>query len=95
MPTATVARNLIGTGQFPDSVLKSIVEASCENISKAVGAGCLIALGSDAGAVGVPHGQGALDEYACFATAVPNAALRDAALAQGEAFIRETFKRRR
>ena len=93
VPTATVARNLIGTDQFPDSVLKSIVETSYENISKAVEAGCLVALGSDAGAVGVPHGQGALDEYACFAMAVSDTMSRDAALTRGETFVRDTFKR--
>ena len=93
VPTATVARNLIGNGAFPDDVLKRIVETSYENISNAVDAGCLIALGSDAGAVGVPHGQGVLDEYACFASAVPDQARRDEALARGEAFVRATFRR--
>jgi hypothetical protein len=42
---------------------------------------------------GFPHGQGAIDEYDCFADAVPDATRRDAALAAGEAFISETFRR--
>ena len=93
VPTATVAPNLVGSGLFPDGVLKRIVETSYENIAKAVNAGCLVALGSDAGAVGVPHGQGILDEYARFAAAVPNREHLDEALARGEAFIRATFNR--
>ena len=93
VPTATVARNLIGRSAFDKAVLARIWEASCNAIAAAVEAGCLVACGSDAGAVGVPHGQGALDEYACFAAAIPDAPRRDAALASGEAFIRETFRR--
>ena len=93
VPTATVARNLIGASQFPDAVLERIVEASCQAIAKAVDAGCIVALGSDAGAVGVPHGQGAADEYACFERAIPDTHRRDALLLQGETFIRETFRR--
>ena len=58
-----------------------------------IDAGCLVALGSDAGAVGVPHGQGILDEYACFAAAMPNRERLDEALERGEAFIRATFNR--
>lgn len=94
VPTATVARNLIGRGLFDESVLQRIWEASCQVIAKAVAAGCPIALGSDAGAVGVPHAQGAQDEYACFEAAVPDKAARNAALERGEAFIRATFAKR-
>ena len=93
VPTATVARNLIGSGLFDDEVLARIADASLGAIAAAVEAGCLVAIGSDAGAVGVTHGQGACDEYACFADAVADRALLDARLTQGEAFIRTTFKR--
>ena len=94
VPTATVARNLIGSGLFDDEVLARIADASLGAIAAAVEAGCLVAIGSDAGAVGVTHGQGACDEYTCFADAVADHALLDARLAQGEAFIRKTFKRK-
>ena len=94
VPTATVARNLIGSGLFDDEVLARIADASLGAIAAAVEVGCLVAIGSDAGAVGVTHGQGACDEYACFADAVADHALLDARLAQGEAFIRKTFKRK-
>lgn len=94
VPTATVARNLIGSGMFDDDVLARIADASLGAIAAAVEAGCLVAVGSDAGAVGVLHGQGACDEYACFADAVADQELLDARLAEGEAFIRETFRRK-
>ncbi|MBO4365923.1 MAG: amidohydrolase family protein [Eggerthellaceae bacterium] len=93
VPTATVARNLTGRGLFDEETLTRIWEASCRAIAVAVEAGCIVALGSDAGAVGVPHGKGTCDEYDCFAAAVPDAVLRDARLFEGEAFIRKTFCR--
>ena len=93
VPTATVARNLIGAGLFDDKVLTRIWEASAHVIRKAAHAGCLVALGSDAGAVGVLHGQGTLDEYDCIATALNSSEEADAIAEQGEAFIRATFKR--
>jgi len=92
VPTATVARNLIGQGLFDDSVLERIYAASLNVIASAVEKGCLVAVGSDAGAVGVPHGIGAHDEYACFAAAVSDSALLDSCLRSGERYIRETFQ---
>lgn len=93
VPTATVARNLIGRGLFDDAVLTRVWQASLAAIAAAAEAGCRIAIGSDAGAVGVMHAQGAFDEYECFADAIPDDALRDKCLAEGTAFIRDTFKR--
>jgi predicted amidohydrolase YtcJ len=92
VPTATVARNLMGCGLFDEQVLERIWEASRNAIAAAVKAGCLVALGSDAGAVGVAHGTGVADELACFAAAVPDPDLLAARLAEGEAFIRQTFR---
>lgn len=98
VPTATVARNLIGCGDFDDAEVTRIWEKSADNIRLAYAHGAIIALGSDAGAVGVPHGEGLLDEYSCFKDAIvgtgtADAAALDARLAAGEAFIRDTFKR--
>lgn len=92
VPTATVARNLIGHGMFDDAVLERIYDASLRVIASVVESECLVALGSDAGAVGVLHGQGVLDEYSCFQEAVADRALLDERLAVGGAFIRDTFK---
>lgn len=93
VPTATVARNLMGRGLFDEDVLARIWQASRAVIAQAVEAGCLIAVGSDAGAVGVLHGQGTLDEYACFADAVSDTARLTECLQRGERFIRATFRR--
>lgn len=93
VPTAAVAHNLMGRGLYDEAVLARIWEASRQAIARAAEAGCLLALGSDAGAVCVPHGQGACDEYACFEAAIPDAAARDAILSRGETFIRTTFSR--
>jgi predicted amidohydrolase YtcJ len=93
VPTATVARNLIGCGLFDDDVLARIWEASRSAIAAAIEAGCLVALGSDAGAVGVPHGIGAHDEHRCFADAVSDPDVLRERLAEGDLFIRSTFKR--
>lgn len=93
VPTAAVACNLRGKGLFDETVLQRIYEASLRVVARAVERGCIVALGSDAGAVGVPHGDGVHDEYACFAAAVPDTALLDRSVEAGECFIRETFKR--
>ena len=93
VPTATVARNLIGRGMFDDAVLSRIWEASRAAIAAAVEAGCIVALGSDAGAVGVAHGSGVHDEHRCFADAVADSELLRERLAEGDRFIRSTFKR--
>ncbi|MBQ9001235.1 MAG: amidohydrolase family protein [Eggerthellaceae bacterium] len=92
VPTAAVAHNLMGCGMFDESVLARIHDAALCVIAAAVEAGCLVALGSDAGAVGVLHGQGALDEYACFKEAVADQTLLDERLGEGDAFIRATFR---
>lgn len=93
VPTMTVAYNLIGDGRFDDDVLRSVFERSCLTVGAAYDAGVLLALGSDAGAVGVLHGQGTMDEYGCFKRALPDALDLDDRLAQGQRQIRETFKR--
>ena len=92
VPTATVARNLIGSGLFDDAVLERIADASLAAIAAAFEAGCLIAIGSDAGAVGVLHGEGARNEYNCFKDAVADREQLDARLAEGQAFICQTFQ---
>ena len=66
VPTITVVKNLIGKGRFSDQVLEKIWEKGKKNIRRGYEAGVNLALGSDAGAYLVPHGQGILDEWACF-----------------------------
>lgn len=66
VPTITVVPNLLGCGRFQDTILENIWHTAGENIKKAWLAGVTIALGSDAGAYLVPHGQGLLDELRRF-----------------------------
>ena len=94
VPTATVARNLIGSGVGDDHVLRRIYEASLETISAASAAGVTLACGSDAGAVGVPHGQGFFDERSCFVEALGSEQAADEVIARGASFIMGTFRRR-
>lgn len=93
VPTAVAAKNYCGCTQHDAGVIARICACARETIARAVNANCLIALGSDAGVAGVFHGQGVCDEYAFFQEAVPDREQLDAALAHGEAFIAETFKR--
>lgn len=95
LPTATVARNLslCPPDTTDPSVLTEIWEHSKKTIRKAYETGVILAIGSDAGAVGVGHGQGAEDEYACFRESVPDQDGLLVRLQDGEAFIKKTFHR--
>ena len=64
VPTLATIGNLIGCGRFPDDVLRPLLALQMKNVAACARLGGRIALGSDAGAYRVYHGQGALDEYA-------------------------------
>ncbi len=64
VPTLATVGNLLGSGRYPDQVLRAILESQLEAVAQVSALGGHIALGSDAGAWRVPHGQGTLDEYA-------------------------------
>ena len=66
VPTVTVVPNMFGCGRFSDELLHKIYEKEKTNIKKGLQYGVKMALGSDAGAYLVFHGQGILDEYARF-----------------------------
>ncbi|MDO4322227.1 MAG: amidohydrolase family protein [Lachnospiraceae bacterium] len=63
VPTYVTITNLIGSGRFDDAALLRLKERQGERIRRGYELGVKIALGSDAGAFCVPHGQGILDEY--------------------------------
>lgn len=63
VPTYVTITNLIGNGRFDDAVLYRLRERQGNMIRKGFEAGVQIALGSDAGAFLVMHGQGVYDEY--------------------------------
>ena len=104
VPTIAVAHNISSTpryaasakGQrdqvrFDDRAVERICAMERAGVRAAWEAGVTLACGSDAGAVGVPHGQGALDEYACIVAAIGDQDAADEALAQGQAFVKRTF----
>lgn len=63
VPTAVTSGNLMGTGRFDEAAVEAIFDKHKENIAAAFSSGAAIGCGSDAGAYGVLHGTGALEEY--------------------------------
>lgn len=63
VPTLVTIGNLIGSGRYPDAVLKPLLELQLQNVALCASLGGKIALGSDNGAYLVPHVQGTMDEY--------------------------------
>ena len=93
VPTITVVKNLIGKGRFSDQVLEKIWEKGKKNIRRGYEAGVNLALGSDAGAYLVPHGQGILDEWACFQEILGDKEDLEQRLLKGESIIQEKFRK--
>lgn len=91
VPTVTVVKNLIGCGRFSDGVLKWIWEQSSANIRRGYELGVNLALGSDAGAYLVPHGQGIIDEWNCFREILPDQEDLEERLKAGEETIQRKF----
>lgn len=89
VPTLVTIGNLIGCGRYPDGVMKPLLDLQLRNVSECARLGGTIALGSDAGAYRVYHGQGAEDEYALLKRALGGET--DRILEAGERYIREKF----
>ena len=66
VPTLVTVRNLKGCGRFEDTVLTSIIRTGAQNLKKAFEKKIHVAVGSDAGAYQVLHGQGVQDESRAF-----------------------------
>ena len=66
VPTIVTVKNLLGDGRFPEHVVEKIWEGQQKNLHRAYELGVKLALGSDAGAYRVLHGQGLMDEYQVF-----------------------------
>lgn len=91
VPTVVTVKNLIGDGRFPDAVLKKIWQGQQKALRFAYKKQVTLALGSDAGAYRVLHGQGIRDEYQAFCQIFgENVELKKRLLA-GEQKIRERF----
>lgn len=93
VPTVTTVCNLIGTHRFDEENVRKIANSHLENVKKAVHKGVLLAVGSDAGAIYVPHGQGTVDEVKWLKEAVKDDSLLLPILDKGEKVIKEKFKR--
>lgn len=89
VPTLVTIANLIGCGRYPDAVLKPLLDLQLHNVAACARLGGRIALGSDAGAYRVYHGQGTEDEYALLKRALGEDT--DRVLSEGERCIRERF----
>ncbi len=94
VPTITVVKNMISCGRFSDEVLEKIWETGSLNIQKGYEAGVQFALGSDAGAYLVPHGQGIENEWECFQEILGKNKEVTEMLLEGERKIQEKFVRR-
>ncbi len=89
VPTIVTISNLRGSGRFPETVLEPLEKLHMENVTYAAMLGAKIALGSDAGAYRVFHGQAVFDEYELLKACIGERT--DEMLNHGEAEIRKKF----
>ena len=66
VPTIVTVKNLLCDARFPQKIIKNIWEGQQKSLRCAYKYGVTLALGSDAGAYRVLHGQGLLEEYETF-----------------------------
>lgn len=92
VPTLVTVRNLKGCGRYADEILAPIIKNAEDNLRLAFQKKAQAALGSDAGAYMVPHGQGILDEYEAFREILGSGSSVEDWLRQGESGIRERFR---
>lgn len=93
VPTLVTVRNLMGCGRYSDEVLRPIAECAAENVCESFRKKAKLALGSDAGAYMVPHTSGTVDEWNAFKELLGDTPEVDQWLKNGEAQIKERFKR--
>lgn len=95
VPTIVTVSNLKGSGRFDEQVIRRLERLQSENIRRAYELGAHIALGSDAGAWHVRHGQGLIDEYNLFVAILADKDRTDLEkrLAEAENLIRKKFKK--
>lgn len=95
VPTISPVGNLLGKGLFDEKTVDAIVRMQTENVRRAFELGVHVALGSDAGAVTVPHCSGLEDEYEYLLKAADGDKEKlDDILSCSEAMIRDKFKRK-
>lgn len=93
VPTIVTTGNLLGCGRYPEEELRKIFLSAADHLRYAWEQKVYLALGSDAGAYCVLHGQGLLDEYQIFKRLLGKSEALDAHLKKGEAIIQKKFRR--
>lgn len=92
VPTLVTVRNLKGCGRFEDTILASIIKAGEQNLKKAFEKKVHVAVGSDAGAYQVLHGQGVQDESRAFFDILGDTQAVRSWMEDGEKRIRTIFR---
>ena len=89
VPTIAPIANLRGLGRFPDEVLVPLTELHQQNVTYAAKLGAKIALGTDAGAYAVYHGEAVQQEYDLLKQALGEET--DRILSEGLAALQKRF----
>lgn len=92
VPTLSTIGNLIGSGRYPDAVLKRLLAKQQEAVRFVAAHGGRIGLGSDAGAWHVMHGQAIPDELGYLTAAL--GPRTEPLLLEAEAYASVTFCRK-
>ena len=92
VPTLSTIGNLIGSGRYPDAVLKRLLAQQQEAVRFVAAHGGRIGLGSDAGAWHVMHGQAISDELGYLTAA--RGPRTEPLLLEAEAYASVTFCRK-
>ena len=92
VPTLVTVRNLKGCGRFEDTILASIIKTGEQNLKKAFEKKVHVAVGSDAGAYQVLHGQGVQDESRAFFDILGDTQAVRSWMEDGEKRIRTIFR---
>lgn len=92
VPTLSTIGNLIGSGRYPDAVLKRLLAQQQEAVRFVAAHGGRIGLGSDAGAWLVMHGQAISDELGYLTAAL--GPRTEPLLLEAEAYASVTFCRK-
>lgn len=92
VPTVVTVKNLLGDGRFPRQVVEEIWQGQQKNLRLAYALGVKMALGSDAGAYRVLHGQGLMDEYEVFRNVLSKRfPAWEERILQGDRILKEKF----
>lgn len=93
VPTLVTVRNLVGCGRYENETLLPIIHQAEELVKIAYYKKAKVALGSDAGAYCVLHGEGIFNEYQAFVEILGDSKEVQEWLESGEKIIREKFRR--